>query len=581
MSDQRTQELQPPSPGEINKLRDELCSLKLNGICDWLDDNAIEELLHLPSSLFFEAVRNVVAAFGPLSSIPASKYPIAATTAHEELESKQLNAIIDDGDSFLDEALDALAGYNKLLEDKVAKFSVQSSRSLATLRESSAVDNDITALLEKTAETKQRRLHHAQQIAVLRNSFNAHITKSSLRLDEYSPSFWNDVLLLNRHDTFLANGHRLAQEMAPPETLWDEYDYMLRQVGRWKSLVSDDSHDGEAIIERAHQHVSQLVYSITCHCQAQLAIVFHESLAATVAKADHLRAIHDEAADIVKEIDWLWEEVIPVAHMSVSAQFLRPVLKRFEDWKSSKQAREAIVTTYASGVLKFMNDRLSAVAERTRTLVHHNKALNDVTRISQQNVASKTADNASEPMSHTLALSTQPQRQNTKASKNLQAFMEMYGAVPVHTDGPSPKPTAPLLDEYVQNRAHKGDILLQDLHKLFETTAKSTLTDQTLGGELLLESLLADSAASRAQPGSVYKDTQLEGSIAMLQGQARQIQEIFADLKLEGPMSAPDYVAHSHRRVVDCLAAKTGQGQFGAGENPNPKLEDFVRKWGC
>lgn len=315
--------------------------------------------------------------------------------------------------------------------------------------------------------------------------------------------------------------------------------------------------------------------------------------------------MHDEAADIIKEIEWLWEEVIPVAHMSVSAQFLRPVLAHFKNWEDSNKFREAVVTTYVSllfsiaidiyanqqktsGVLKFMNERLSAVAERTQVLIYHHQALHNVARIRQSKEASSPVNMVLGRMPHTLVQNTQPQREYATASENLQAFMKLYGAIPIHAENPFLKPTPSILEEYVQNRAHKCDTLLQDLHKLFEAAAKSGLTDKELGGELLLDSLLADSAASPLHVGSVYKDTQLEGSIAMLEGQAKQIQEMFKELKLEGPATAPDYVAHAYRQTSDRLAAKAREECFRSGDNSNPacnvcirclKFNEFVRKW--
>ncbi|KAI0455404.1 hypothetical protein F5B21DRAFT_472191 [Xylaria acuta] len=584
MSGRETTELKPPSLKEINKLRDELQSLKLKGTVKDLDDNTIEEILHLPPSLFYEVVYRLGLALGPLSSFPAGVSP------HDKSKSKPPNPIVDDGASFLEDSLTALTDYNRLLGEKVAKFKTQSTRSLATLRESSDSEHNITALHERTAEVKLRKSLHAQEIAILRDSLDSYDKNRSLGLEEYGRSFWNEILFLNCYNTFSDNSHQLAQQMAPLKGLWDEYDYVLQHIERWRRLVNVDSHESEVVIDRARQHVNQLVYSITRQCQAQLATIFHESLADNAARSDCQKAVHGEVADIVKEIDWLWEEVIPVAHMSVSAQYLRPVLKTFENWERSKLFRDAVVTTYASGALKFMNDRLSAVAERTQILVYHHQALNNVTRVRQSNQASDSIERAPGRVPHTQAQDAQTHRKCATASESLRAFMQLYGAAPLHTDGPLPKPTASLLSEYVQARAHKSDTLLQDLHKLFEATTKSGLTDRELGGELLLESLLADSAASPAQPGSVYKDTQLEGSIAMLRGQSEQVQETFKSLKLEGPASAPDYVAHSYRQTVDRLATKVDGRCLRGGENPNTacmtcvrclKFEEFVRKWGC
>lgn len=167
----------------------------------------------------------------------------------------------------------------------------------------------------------------------------------------------NDALSLNCSDVFDRSGP------GSRGALWDEHDSALEHIQRWRHLVTVNSDGGEAIIEQARQHVNQLshslttslehttntdarlVYSITRRCQVQLATVFHKSLIDDAAELDQ-QTVQDEAADIIKEIDWLWEEVIPVAHMSVSAQFLRPVLTQFDNWKESKTFREAIVTTY-------------------------------------------------------------------------------------------------------------------------------------------------------------------------------------------------------------------------------------------
>ncbi|KAI0862685.1 hypothetical protein F4860DRAFT_471455 [Xylaria cubensis] len=568
MPSQQVTELRPPSFEEINKLRDELHSLKLKGVIEDLDDNAIEEILQLPPSLFYEAIHHLTLAFGPLSSFPA------AIPLRDKSKSKPPNPIVDDGASFLEDSVTALNDYNKLLEEKIAKFKVQSTRSLATLKESSEVDDNIAVLHEKIAEVKQRKSIHAQQIAILRDSLSSYDKNHTVKLEKYDHFFWNEILFLNCYNALSDNSHHLAQQVAPSQGLWDEYDYVLQHTERWRRLVNVDSSESKVIIDRAREHVNQLVYSITRHCQAQLATIFYESIRDSAAKSDHV-AVHDEAADIVKEIDWLWEEVIPVAHMSVSAQYLRPVLTTFENWERSKLYSDTIVTTYASGVLKFMNDRLSAVAERTQTLVYHHQALNNVAGIRQSSEALDTREKASGSAPHTLAQDTQTQRKCATASENLRAFMQIYGAAPIHNGDSLPKMTVSLLDEHVHTRNCKGDSLLQDLHKLFEATTKSGLTDRELVGESLLESLLADSAASPAQPGSVYKDAQLEGSIAMLQGQAEQVQGVFNSLKLDGPASAPDYVTHSHRQTLDRLAAKEGK-QCLRGD----KFEEFVRRWG-
>lgn len=75
MSNRENKEVNPPTPEELNKLRDELRSLHLKGVPNAFDEDSIEKILLLPPSLFYEAVRCLVLAFGPLSSFPVVDYP--------------------------------------------------------------------------------------------------------------------------------------------------------------------------------------------------------------------------------------------------------------------------------------------------------------------------------------------------------------------------------------------------------------------------------------------------------------------------------------------------------------------------
>ncbi|KAI0429655.1 hypothetical protein F5Y09DRAFT_309700 [Xylaria sp. FL1042] len=576
MSDPAIEGLKPPTPEEINKLRHELRSLKSED----LDDDTIEEILRLPPTLFFEAVHGLTLVFGSLSTFPAT------TTPHDKSPSTRPNPVSDGGESLLQNALDALTRYNDLLEEKVSKFNIQSTRSLATVRESLDSDHDITPIIERAEEIRRRNEQLKLQIDSMRNSFDTHDENNSLRLEEYTSAFWSEALFLSSNEFF--------DSLPPPSSaetpLWHEYDYILQHVQRWRSLVDfHSSHESEATISHARQLVNALVYTITRHCQVQLETVFFQNSSSRVKTSDYEDAALVEAADIVKEIDWLWEEVIPVAHMSVSAQFLRPIVKLYKDWESSKQLRMAIVTTYASGVLRFMNDRLNAVAERTKILVYHYQALHNFASICQLKEATGSESIVPNVMLQAAAHKSRLGPEQAMAAEQVRSYMQLYGVAPIHVDDPSPKPTPSVLDEYVQNRAHKGDTLLQDLHKLFEAAAKSDLTDRELGGELLLESLLADSATHPAKPGSVYMDTQLEGSIEVLQDQVNQIQGMFKDLKFEGPAAAADYVAHAYRQIAGRPAAKVSEGGLKGGQNPkiecadrirSSKFEEFVRKWG-
>ncbi|KAI8625298.1 hypothetical protein F5Y19DRAFT_450945 [Xylariaceae sp. FL1651] len=529
-----------------------------------------------------------------------------ADTHHKKGQSQQLlssksNVVEDNVEDDLDyvaEALRALAGYNKLLEEKVAKFNIQVVRSLAALRKARDFDGDITIPEFRTTEMKLRKLLHVEQIARLRNSFDARGRAQDQRLEEFSLLFRNEVLFLNCFDKFFDNKYDLAAARDTSTVTWDEYDRVLWHIQQWGHIATLKFPQGEAVVDDARRLVSQLVYMITEHCKVQLSTVFHENLEAldnikthtpttNTAKGSHTQALDDERKSILREIDWLWEEVIPVAHMCVSAQFLHQVLKQVKNWQQQELYRNSVVTTYAAGVLRFLNERLEAVAERTQMLVYHHQTLRNSALYYQ---LMKRPAPVPTTLRHTMARNTKPFRSNATAVENLRYIMELYGAIPMQVDNSRLKPGPSLLEEYVQKRAQKGDTFLQDLHKLFEAATKSGLTDTELGVEMLQESLFADSSASSKVLSGPFMDPQIEKPISMLRSQAKLVQEVFKELKLDGPAAAPDFVAHAYRQTADRLAAKDGEDCWKSGQNTNPacltcirclKFEAFLRKWGC
>jgi hypothetical protein len=193
-------------------------------------------------------------------------------------------------------------------------------------------------------------------------------------MEECETLFKNEALFLNCYDTFFEEKLTLrpTRQTYDEKKPWAHYDYILTHLEGWRRLIrfnhNTPSPSGEQVIDRARRLVSELsrslmpfhvllltwirmVYAVTQQCQAQLATVFYEHSLGRVPASDHHQVVHDEAVAIAKEIDWLWEEVIPVAHMCVSAQFLAPVLRRRQDWEETKMFREAVITTYVRPLL--------------------------------------------------------------------------------------------------------------------------------------------------------------------------------------------------------------------------------------
>lgn len=58
------------------------------------------------------------------------------------------------------------------------------------------------------------------------------------------------------------------------------------------------------------------------------------------------KAVDAERRAISEEIQSLWEEVVPVAHMAVEKEFLKPFLKEVEYAAKDAKFRNATITAY-------------------------------------------------------------------------------------------------------------------------------------------------------------------------------------------------------------------------------------------
>lgn len=61
---------------------------------------------------------------------------------------------------------------------------------------------------------------------------------------------------------------------------------------------------------------------------------------------DEAGALQDELKTTMTEIQSLWEEVVPVAHMAVEKTLLEPILKTVDSKKGSRGCQNSIITTY-------------------------------------------------------------------------------------------------------------------------------------------------------------------------------------------------------------------------------------------
>lgn len=69
--------------------------------------------------------------------------------------------------------------------------------------------------------------------------------------------------------------------------------------------------------------------------------------------ADNARAINDERGAVYSEIQSLWDEMVPLAHMVVEKDYLKPILNKIETCSERQSARDATVAIYVSPHFNF------------------------------------------------------------------------------------------------------------------------------------------------------------------------------------------------------------------------------------
>ncbi|KAI1491020.1 hypothetical protein F5X96DRAFT_678672 [Biscogniauxia mediterranea] len=373
------------------------------------------------------------------------------------------------------------------------------------------------------------------------------------------------------------------------------YDHILSKLQALGWELNYDDSVRDAILYNARRGASQIILNLAHNCHTQLNIVFQEAAATYAINAPNVaeygRVVNQEREAIASEIQSLWDEVVPVAHMAVERQYLKPILDSVEMANETREVRNAAICAYASAVLRYMNKRLMVLAERIQTLVYHHQALFNAFYYVEARAHGEDPKAYPKTQSHTVKIATSDGEDNANLVDLVRHYMHVYGSIPIEVDYDpleSPIKTLSKIDEYVQSRAEKGLQIAQDMHKFFETAVKAGLVDTELGGQIILDCMLMDSATG-LYDDSIFTDQQLEESVAATRAQVHLIRKIFNDLQLTEAETAPDFALDAYRKIAECLAVKNGHGCFKPDSRAAvtcPKcirclhFQNFIRRWG-
>ncbi|KAI0166528.1 hypothetical protein GGR57DRAFT_496792 [Xylariaceae sp. FL1272] len=519
--------------------------------------------------------------YGPLQSWPTAQQSFPGTKFSSSKPSPEM---------LLRQMLD----HNQFLGDKVEKFNIQSTRSHSTVQDLTQSQDDLALLKGRIAELESRR----EELIEMTDNLQSTCSNGKV-IQDFDRLFQTVFLSL-----VLSDKARLETSSTDLD-LWLGCDTILQNLQKWGKLITLEEPEASKSVEDVQSFVNELspltlrrvlkqckqltknrlVFTITQHCQIQLSTRFQESLEKHYHKpaidvSQRSRALQQEKESISNEIDWLWEEIIPVANMCVVGQFQKPVLNRYKTSARQRNSQNTTVTKYVLGVLQYLDERLGRVTERTQTLVYHRQALHH-------------GQNYMPPANNNIALQTQTlppagkkqaDRQRRAALESLKSQMELYGTIPVNDSTASASQTPAVLSGYTRNRAQKVDVLHQDMQITFERATKAGIGNHEHGIELLWESITSEVSSDQ----DVHADVELEQLIRTLGDQAEQIQRRFQELSC-GDMTAPEYIAHARSQVATRLTDNGANSVLGRREKTGlaahtsfrgPDFDDFLRRWG-
>lgn len=522
---------------------------------------------------------SLMEANGPLSMLSEEQLKYHQTRTHKEVDSLSQSFLIA-GQETVDPGLVKAAThdihqYNNALEKLLVKYRDYVRRSIANIQRYSSANTDASTVDQKIVALSRKKDMLRAEIHKLDNKIRDHTSQ----LDG-----------VNRTEPSIIGTNDYLKQVS--ETL-PSYDHILNKLNVLYGELGHDTFDDDTVIQTARRHASQIVLSLATKCRASLDTVFLEASTSNKRKpyvSDSSRIVDDERGAVYAEIQSLWDEMVPLAHMVVEKEFLKPIINKIELFSERQGGRDATVFLYTSAMLRFMNERLLLLADRIGMLASHHQILFET--LAQVNSIAEPTPISS--LGDTGTPLIPPNGSNKPVGRTLLEIirrqMELYGSVPIDVDkqpqtsrAPRAQMQAHNLDQYVISRQRKGDDLARNVHQSFERAAKSELTDAELGVHLLLDAITVDSDAGFQTNGQIYEDQQVEDSVATMRSQAEEIQTIFRKLREEPdgvPLSASDFVTYAYNKAAKQRAPKDNEGSRLNDQEECAKFVALVHKWG-
>lgn len=318
------------------------------------------------------------------------------------------------------------------------------------------------------------------------------------------------------------------------------YDHLLQKLQGIGWEIKCESPQNEVLLKTARHLASEEVFMLVQACRTSLNVAFRDACRSysegPARTADYPRAIETELMAIMDEIQSLWDEVVPVAHMAVERQLLEPIFRRVNMKNEEERAHRCAISLYISACLSAMNERLRVLASRLAVAVYHHQSMFTAFQNAKLATAPNT-DKEARITETTLRVAEMSEKQREASPLALiEKSIKQFGSFKFPND-PSPgRPMkqATMLNEFVQKRSEAGNETYANVHRLYEAAVKAGLNDKELSCRMLLDCITSDSLIGAGERGSALRDAQTEESIKALQAEREMITNLIDNLNICG-----------------------------------------------
>ncbi|KAH6654160.1 hypothetical protein BKA67DRAFT_658479 [Truncatella angustata] len=340
-----------------------------------------------------------------------------------------------------------------------------------------------------------------------------------------------------RHGNKVCTGAKYSPSNTINDPFYGNLLEKLQALG-WEIKIRDEN---KQLVKTARYYSSMQVMMSITSLKHNLNLVLMEAAckyaSAFPAGSGYARALDTELGAVMEEINSLWDEVVPVAHMAVEKTMLEPILHIVNVMEKSKAYQNAIIGSYIGSCLSFINERLELLTKRIEIAVFHHLAL-FITH--EHNRAFRYIKEANIEHMHTLSHRHMqnddepgPEIQTTTLMHNRKA-LDIFGGFPSKVFDPltTTEEKVTILNEFIAERAVKENSRLKNLHSLYESSMKAGLHEGASVNTRVLQCIVADSLKGIGRRGAALNDGQTEESLEALQEENRKIRDVQRSLPL-------------------------------------------------